>query len=271
MRQIDPLARWAADARTALQTRRYTALLTALAVLGLLLALPYSIDVAEQLGRLRRPLTGRRIALSVIAHAALSLVIVTLGLRLGRGIGLGWPPIDGWDAGGARRERVRGALVLAVGVGVASALLLGVLAVTMPQPPQLRNLRPPGALVQALASVGAGLNEEIVFRLGVMTFFAWVGSTLTRADTPAPAVLWAANVLAALSFGAAHLPQAASILGLSVAAVTFVLVGNGIVGVACGWLYWRKGLVAAMVAHAVANLVLRLILAPLGRRLGMPG
>jgi membrane protease YdiL (CAAX protease family) len=147
--------------------------------------------------------------------------------------------------------------------------VLGALAVAVPQPPRLRNVSLPGPVVQTLASVGAGLNEEIIFRLGAMTLFAWAGSKLTRGDAPGPAVFWTANVLAALVFGAAHLPQAASIVGLSAAAVAFVLAGNGIVGVACGWLYWRKGLVTAMVAHATANLVLRLVLAPLGRGLGL--
>ena len=52
-------------------------------------------------------------------------------------------------------------------------------------------------------------------------------------------------------------------------AVALALAGNGAVGVACGWLYWRKGLIAAMVAHATANLVLRLVLAPLGQSLGI--
>jgi membrane protease YdiL (CAAX protease family) len=29
------------------------------------------------------------------------------------------------------------------------------------------------------------------------------------------------------------------------------------VGLACGWLYWRKGLLAAMLAHATVDLVLK--------------
>jgi hypothetical protein len=268
MRPIDPLAPWGDAKRAGRRQSRYALLLTALAVLGLLLALPYSIAILEQLGRLRRPLTASRIVSSVVAHALLSLVVVSLGLRLGRGIGLGWPPIDGWEAGTDRRARIRRALAAAVGAGAVSALFLGALAAAFPRLAQLREVTLPGPLVQTLASVGAGLNEEIMFRLGAMTFFAWAGAKLTRSDTPRAAVFWAANVLAALTFGAAHLPQASSLYGLTAAAVAFVLVGNGVVGVACGWLYWRKGLVAAMVAHATANLVLRLVLIPLGRNLG---
>ena len=39
-----------------------------------------------------------------------------------------------------------------------------------------------------------------------MTFFAWAGWKLSHRDAPGPAIYWAANVLAALTFGAAHLP-----------------------------------------------------------------
>ena len=54
------------------------------------------------------------------------------------------------------------------------------------------------------------------------------------------------RVLAALAFGALHLPQAQLLLGLSPAIVVTVFVGNGVPGMAFGWLYWRNGLLAAM-------------------------
>ena len=32
----------------------------------------------------------------------------------------------------------------------------------------------------------------------------------------------------------------------------------------CGWLFWRRGLIAAMTAHAVFDLVLKVLLPALG-------
>ncbi len=49
---------------------------------------------------------------------------------------------------------------------------------------------------------------------------------------------------------------------LSPAVVARALVLNGVGGVVFGWLYWRRGLLAAMVAHFSADVVLH-VLAPL--------
>jgi len=39
------------------------------------------------------------------------------------------------------------------------------------------------------------------------------------------------------------------------------IVLNGLVGVIAGWLYWRRGLESAMVAHFCADLVVHVALA----------
>src|ERR687895_115718 len=58
-----------------------------------------------------------------------------------------------------------------------------------------------------LASIGAGVNEEILFRLGLMTIFVFLGAQLLRqGDRPAAGGVWTAMVLATLSFGGVHLP-----------------------------------------------------------------
>ena len=36
----------------------------------------------------------------------------------------------------------------------------------------------------------------------------------------------------------------------------YLLLGNGIFGVAAGWLFWRYGLEAAMLAHMLIHLML---------------
>jgi membrane protease YdiL (CAAX protease family) len=71
--------------------------------------------------------------------------------------------------------------------------------------------------------------------------------------------VWGVNLLAALVFGAIHLPQAAAVIGLTVPVVGFVRLLNGVGGVAFGSLYWRRGLLAAMLAHISADIVLHVI------------
>jgi membrane protease YdiL (CAAX protease family) len=110
-----------------------------------------------------------------------------------------------------------------------------------------------------LASVGAGIREEVSLRLGVMTLFAWLGMVIARCRPGNSTAIWLGNVLSALVFGAIHLPQAAGLFGLNAGIVVFVLLGNGLPGVVFGWLFWRKGLIAAMASHFMFDIVLKVI------------
>ena len=66
-------------------------------------------------------------------------------------------------------------------------------------------------------------------------------------------------MLAAVVFGLGHLPATAALLPLTPAVIARAVVLNGIPGVVFGWLFWRRGLEAAMVAHFGADLVLHVL------------
>ena len=73
-------------------------------------------------------------------------------------------------------------------------------------------------------------------------------------------MIWIGNLLACLIFGAAHLPQGVRFTGgLSPQLITAALVGNGVPGLLFGWLYWRKGLIAAMVCHAMTDIIIKVL------------
>ncbi len=73
---------------------------------------------------------------------------------------------------------------------------------------------------------------------------------------PSTGAFWTANLIVAIIFGLGHLP-AASIMMLPITpvVVTAALVLNGIAALVFGYLYWKKGLEAAMVAHFSADIV----------------
>lgn len=113
-----------------------------------------------------------------------------------------------------------------------------------------------------LASLYGGIDEEILLRLGVMTVLVWLIAWLTRSRHPAGWIYWAGTLLAAILFGLGHLPATAALVALTPLIVTRAVVLNGLAGVVFGWLYWRRGLLAAMVAHFAGDLVLH-VLTPL--------
>ena len=99
------------------------------------------------------------------------------------------------------------------------------------------------------------MAEELLTRLFLVSVFAWLLSRVLRGTL----VFWLAIVLAAVLFGLGHLPATAALLPLTPAVIVRALILNGIPGVVFGWLFWRGGLEAAMVAHFSADLVLHVV------------
>ena len=71
-----------------------------------------------------------------------------------------------------------------------------------------------------------------------------------------PGALWLATILAAVIFGLGHLPATAALVKLTPLLIVRAILLNGVVGVATGYLYWRYGLEAAVLAHFSADIVL---------------
>ncbi|MCL1074110.1 CPBP family glutamic-type intramembrane protease [Shewanella dokdonensis] len=104
-----------------------------------------------------------------------------------------------------------------------------------------------------------GLTEELLVRWGAMSFLLWLFYRMFCGGRATSSCVgpWLSIVVSALLFGLGHLPAA---LMLTSAAnpflVTYLLLGNGIFGIAAGWLFWRYGLEAAVMAHMLIHLLL---------------
>ncbi len=120
-----------------------------------------------------------------------------------------------------------------------------------------------------IAAAAAGIGEEILFRLFIMGFWAFLLDLALRRWHARRLALAAGNVIASLVFGAAHLPATVMVLGVStlaelpavVLAEVFVL--NGIVGIVAGQRYVKEGLIAAVGVHFWANIVWHVLWPPL--------
>jgi hypothetical protein len=151
---------------------------------------------------------------------------------------------------------------LAVAAGIASGILVLLLDVALlPFVAQDLPASAIGAtrptLVDVLAYVPVrvlygGITEELLLRFGLLSGLAYLGWRLTgRPDAgPGRAVAWIAIVVAAVLFGVGDLLALAQAVTLTPALVARTLLLNGIAGVVFGWLYWRRSLEAAMIAHA---------------------
>lgn len=190
-----------------------------------------------------------------------------LGLRMGHGVGLGSPVLQRL----LRHQPLPGRAELqplqTIGLGVlvavailAASLVLDPLLPAVLHPPANSNVAT-SALNGLLASFYGGIAEELQLRLFLMTLLVWLFGAFGRRQ-PGKAAFWIAIAIAALAFGAGHLPAADKIWGLSTIVVVRTVALNAIGGVVFGWLYWKRGIEMAMLGHFSADIVLH-VLTPL--------
>jgi membrane protease YdiL (CAAX protease family) len=243
----------------------YAGALTLSAVVASLAIRPYATYLVAQLQPAQAIGPSFFSALEVlVVNAGLSYLLIVMSLHAARHLGLAWPPIDGWGTGAEAASRRREAVVTAILLGAAAALVVTIGSLLIGDRWILRPIHAPPIWMAALASPGAGIYEEIWFRLAAMTLVAWLLKQVTRRSGSDPGILWTASLGSALLFGAAHLPQTSGLAPLTPSLIAAVLVGNGCIGMACGWLYWRRGLMAAMIAHTTADLVLKVAIPLIG-------
>jgi len=144
-------------------------------------------------------------------------------------------------------------------IGVAVALTLAGLEVVGPEIKAIVELDPPSWWRGLLASFGAGVREEIWFRLGILTIALRVLTEVGKRNAPATWMFWTANAVAAVLFGAIHLPQAKMVVEVTPAVVAMVVGGNAVAGLGFGWVYRKSGIEAAMAAHMATDVVLHVV------------
>ena len=111
------------------------------------------------------------------------------------------------------------------------------------------------------AVIYGGVIEEVMLRLFMMTLIAFILLKLCakRDDKCKPLIFTVANIISSLLFAAGHLPATALLLGITPVILFRCFLLNGGIGFLFGWIYQRYGLRYAMIAHAGAHIVSKII------------
>ncbi len=249
-------------------------ILWAACILGIIAVLPYAFTLqASILATVPLPL-WMVAGISIVQSTILFGIVAALGLLLASRIGLGLSIVPLWLEHQPIGPRIRTFALPAIIVGAVGSVVILLLELFVFQPPLVaqfgnaaRLLGPgtnqPPWWMGLLASFYGGINEEVLLRLFVMSLLAFLGKFISHnADgRPTMAVLWIANVLAAVLFGLGHLPATSTLMPLIPLVIVRAIVLNGLLGIAFGYFYVRYGLEAAMLSHFSADIVLHVLTA----------
>jgi len=110
-----------------------------------------------------------------------------------------------------------------------------------------------------LASFYGAINEEIFSRLFLMSLILWILMKIRKRAEIISIEIWIAIIISSIMFGIGHLPLASNLISITLPIVLRILILNGIGGIVFGYLYWKKGLEAAMIAHFSADIILHVV------------
>ena len=104
-----------------------------------------------------------------------------------------------------------------------------------------------------------GVVEEIMMRFGLMTLLVWALYKIFR--TSDKWIFVVANILAALLFAVGHLPVLLALVSTpNIWLYLYILLANGVGGIIFGFMYIKRGLECAMIAHLMTHVVMLILL-----------
>jgi hypothetical protein len=230
-------------------------------------AIPLALEIFRPLIQSAPPPTVP-LPLLVVVGVAQNLVLfgllIGVGLWLARKVGLGAPLLESWLYHEASPVRLRDSLKYGAAVGIAVGMVLVVIIIPaashLPGLPFVRASRA-SVWKRVLVCFYGGVDEEVLTRLFLLTLFAWLGSKVFQKQQGglSPLTFWIANLTVAILFGLGHLPGAALVMQITPTVVGLALTLNGIAAVSFGYLYWKRGLESAMIAHFCADFVIYVV------------
>lgn len=242
----------------------------ALFIIGSLINIPFSREVKRL--NLEAGMTNVNLNESIfndlvtigISSLILGIILVFIGLWISSRANLGAPVIARIFSKKPITEIIKwnGILSSIFLAAIAALFLLGLFELQKEFYPVANILSRPSKSFYVLVSFSAGISEEIMFRLGLMSFIVSAIQFLKNAESPSNYIIWTGIIISALFFGLIHLPLQKNFVELTSFTVGVTMIGNLITGSIFGWIFWKQGLLAAILSHITFDLVFHVIGSP---------
>lgn len=195
--------------------------------------------------------------LTLINPTVLLIIFVVIGTILYQKVNLKVPIIE--KLIGIRKESIKTTSILKYGIvgGILSGILLSLIGLVYNPILPAEFIELGESLKPTLVArfLYGGLTEEILMRFGLMTLIVWLCSKIFKGTKPF--VFWTGIVIASIIFAFGHFPIAyQAVDNPTTGLLIYILIGNSIGGIIFGWLYWKKGLESAFIAHIFTHIVM---------------
>lgn len=232
-------------------TMTYFILIGILAILSAVAVfLPTGIPV--ELAELPGPkalMAGINFGTMVVVYGGLGF----LGLILSRKLAFA----DIWEKEVTHRQRFVTPLLVGIGIGL-FFILADQIFIRFHSFGQLPHPPFPTSIV---ASITAGIGEEVIFRLFFISFWVWLISRIILKNRWQNQLFWIVSIISAIIFAVGHMPSAMAILGISsVSEIPTVLIVemillNGVLSLFAAGYMKKYGFLAAVGIHFWTDII----------------
>jgi membrane protease YdiL (CAAX protease family) len=238
-------------------------ILTGMCLFGAIAVLPYTLSLQANSVTYDTKTLILIGAASAIQNAIFCAVAIAIGLRISKSVGLRIPFFEGILNKEHLWKKFGPIIIQSVSLGILASIIIIALDLLFN-----KGIINEGAsrgnsgilsFYGFLASFYGGINEEILLRLFLMSIVVWLFSKI-NAIKDKPITFWISIIITAIIFGIGHLPTARLLGPLTPLITTRIIVLNGIGGIVFGYLYWKKGIESAMIAHFSGDIILHAIL-----------
>jgi membrane protease YdiL (CAAX protease family) len=199
-----------------------------------------------------------------ISSLILGTILVFIGISISSNTNLGAPVLARLFSGKPISElvKVRDVLSSIALASLVPVFLLGLFELQKSFYPVDHLMNRPDKPFYILVSFSAGITEEIMFRLGLMSLLVAVFQFFKKNTSPSPKSIWIAIIISSIFFGLIHLPLSKNFVELKAFSIAVTMIGNLITGITFGYIFWRKGLLIAILSHIVFDLVFHVVGSP---------
>ena len=234
-------------------------ILFGLGLIGILSLLTMNIPLPpEAEAILKEMFTPQQIKMLTLINPTIMLIVaVIIGTILYRKVNLKVPLIE--KIVGITNDNLNILNILKYGIlaGVLSGVLLILVGIVFNPilPSEFLELGESVKPTLAARFLYGGLTEEILMRFGLMTLIVWIASKIFKGTKPI--AYWTGIIIASILFALGHFPIAyQAVENPSTGLLMYILIGNTLGGLIFGWVYWKKGLESAFLAHIFAHIIM---------------